>query len=316
MSAATASTRRGRLLNEYGMVLVLLLLVVSFSVLTVTDTQNSGAAAGQELSAAIQTMPAGRRVAIFTPQNVTGVQLAEALHAALGTSNGGHEIVGTVHGSPPEVGEALRGWNTAKTRVDVIACPNAVAELVADRCGQRVASPSIGGNCRVVSPISYRWPAFLKQTEHPQHRSADLDHRDHRDRHDARDHHRRHRPVRRQPDRPRRGHFDGAHPGPRRGARSGNIRHAALCGLAGIAACAACGFFSGCVRRGVSGCRRSSSPSPMMLMARGLAMTITELPVDQRSARGLRLARFAVRTLGIPTLRRLDVRALRAGRGS
>ena len=46
------------LLTEYGMILVLLLLVVSFSVLTVTDTQNTGAAAGQELSAAIEAPPA------------------------------------------------------------------------------------------------------------------------------------------------------------------------------------------------------------------------------------------------------------------
>ena len=37
------------LLTEYGMILVLLLLVVGFSALTVTDTHNSGAAAGEEL---------------------------------------------------------------------------------------------------------------------------------------------------------------------------------------------------------------------------------------------------------------------------
>ena len=35
-----------RLMNEYGMILVLLLLVVSFSALTVTASHNSGAAAG------------------------------------------------------------------------------------------------------------------------------------------------------------------------------------------------------------------------------------------------------------------------------
>ncbi len=109
MSDSNPPTRRSRLMTEYGMILVLLLLVVSFSILTVTDIQNSGATAGRELAESIQVMPAGRRVAIFTPQNVTGVQLATALRDDLMSG----EIVGTVHGSPPR---SARPWASGVRR--------------------------------------------------------------------------------------------------------------------------------------------------------------------------------------------------------
>lgn len=142
------------------MLLVLLVLVVGFSALTVTDTQNSGAAAGQELASKIDASGTALRVAIVTPENVTGVQLAEALAGAL--ENSGHQLVGTVHGNPPMAGEKLRQWEQAGTRVDVIACPNAVASWSMVR-KINTRFPGLGGKCRVVAPDSYKWPAFLKQ---------------------------------------------------------------------------------------------------------------------------------------------------------
>jgi ribose transport system permease protein len=293
MADSTAHTRRSRWMTEYGMVLVLLLLVVSFSALTVTDTQNSGADAGRELAEAIQVMPAGRRVAIFTPKSVTGVQLAEALRDALGETPRRHEVVGTVHGSPPEVGKALRDWETG---IDVIACPNAVAawSLISEI---KTNFPDLGGDCEIVTPVSYRWPAFLK----PQNvlniaqqisviaisaigmtlviitAGIDLS-------------------V---------GSLIGLAAVTSTvlirdlaGAREAGTFGMLLCGFAGIAACGACGFFSGVC---VAAFRLPAFivTLAMMLMARGLAMTIT----DSQSVNEVPQAfgwLGAERTLGIP----------------
>ncbi len=155
-----ATSKRPGALAEYGMVFVLLLLVVGFSALTVDDTQNSGAAAGTEIADRILKAAAPRRVAVITPESVTGVQLAKALGGALSGST--HSVVGSVHGSPPQLGEQLRQWAAAGTRIDVIACPRTVASWpVVRSINDRF--PQLGGACQVMTPDSYRWPAFLKQ---------------------------------------------------------------------------------------------------------------------------------------------------------
>ena len=71
---------RGR--GEYGMLFVLAVLVVCFSVLTLTDTHNVGADAGRELAATTADIDGPRRICVITPNTVTGIQLSDAFVAA------------------------------------------------------------------------------------------------------------------------------------------------------------------------------------------------------------------------------------------
>ena len=149
------------LLAEYGMLLVLLLLVVCFSVLTVTDTQNSGADAGRELAETLEESSAAQRIAVITQETVTGTQLADALQEAVATSSLAHEVIGVIHGEPPDVRRQLDQWNADGMTIDIIACPNAVANWpFIGEVNRRF--PGLGGSCEVIAPVSYRWPAFLK----------------------------------------------------------------------------------------------------------------------------------------------------------
>ncbi len=142
------------------MLFVLLILVLGFSALTITDIQNSGAAAGAELAAQIDALDSKVSVAIVTPNSAIGVQLAGALVEGLNTS--GHQFVGKVHGSPPEVGKKLREWEQSGAHFDVIACPNSVASWAPVR-DVNTRFPKLGGGCRVMTPESYKWPTFLKK---------------------------------------------------------------------------------------------------------------------------------------------------------
>ncbi|NRA95313.1 MAG: ABC transporter permease [Planctomycetes bacterium] len=260
-------------LTEYGMLLVLLLLVVCFSALTVTDTQNSGAAAGRELAETIEEAGAAQRVAVITRETVTGTQLADALQQAVATSSLTHEVVGVVHGEPPDVRRQLDQWNADGVVIDVIACPNAVASWqLLGEVNRRF--PGLGGGCRVISPASYRWPAFLKaqnvlniaqqisiiaiiaigMTLVIITAGIDLS--------------------------------VGSLIGlaavtatvlirDAAGAREAGTGAMILCGLAGVLACGLCGFVSGCC---VAAFRIPAFivTLAMMLMARGLALTITD----------------------------------------
>ena len=57
MVASLITRVRDKLLSEYGMLLVLLLLVAGFSALTVTDSEAAGAEAGRELAARREERP-------------------------------------------------------------------------------------------------------------------------------------------------------------------------------------------------------------------------------------------------------------------
>jgi ribose transport system permease protein len=152
----------GRWISEYGMILVLLLLVLAFSALTMTDTQNTGADAGLELAAAIDATGSGQRVVIVTQDTVIGVQLADALGAGLEEARAGHVLVGVVHGGPPQVREQLERWEASGTQVDLIACTQAVTSWAPiSKVNERF--PGLGGSCALVVPKHYLWPAFLKR---------------------------------------------------------------------------------------------------------------------------------------------------------
>lgn len=137
-----------RLLSEYGMLGVLALLVILFSVLTVESRPPTGAAAGEAVAREIAAVP-GTRVLIVGRGGADDAAFAQRLAAELRSA--GVTVVGSVQGTPQEVRAALE-----QTRATVVAS-SAGGEAVARRLAARVPrSPA------VVAPRASRYPTFLR----------------------------------------------------------------------------------------------------------------------------------------------------------
>jgi ribose transport system permease protein len=149
-----------RLLSEFGMLPVLLVLCVVLSALTYEEHHPVGAAGGEELARDIvgQT-PAGARVLIVVRGGEQDAAFANALAAALNES--GRFVVATAEG-PAAARTALTEAARDAGRLDVIAATEATSRWdVFDGLDSRV--PSLAG-VRVLAPHGYHWPAFLTAT--------------------------------------------------------------------------------------------------------------------------------------------------------
>src|SRR5579872_1442177 len=103
-----------RLLNEYGMVLVLLLLCAFFSAVTLTEQTPTGEAAARQLGAELTNSPGkGGRVLIAVQPQGEDVTLAHALEHEL--SSAGVQVAATVIGEPRDAREALQKLAAAGT---------------------------------------------------------------------------------------------------------------------------------------------------------------------------------------------------------
>lgn len=151
---------RWRMLSDYGMIAVLLLLCVFFSVMTYREQSPSGAAAGGELAVTImRDFGASPRVLIVIRDLPDDAAFAQRLQQALAASGG--QVVQVVRGEPKDVRAALQRLSTAGEKLDVVAATQTTgqwhvfADLPAD-------FPPLG-EPRVVVPQSYHWPSFLKR---------------------------------------------------------------------------------------------------------------------------------------------------------
>ena len=147
-----------RRLNEYGMLVVLLLLCALFSVLTIRDQQPTDPAAARELAQSIaRRCGSGASVMIATRELAEDKAFAGRLADELGQA--GVTVVRQTAGEPKDARQALQELDAQGQRLDAIACsPAAAAWLVfAD-----VATdfPSLG-NPRIMQSTGSRWPAFL-----------------------------------------------------------------------------------------------------------------------------------------------------------
>jgi ribose transport system permease protein len=148
-----------RFLSDYGMLLVLLVVCIYYSVVTLAEQHPGGAAGGEWLATAIvrQAGPAAK-VLIAVRDTQEDAAFADAL--AHGLSAAGLTVVATVRGQPADARQALEHIANAGEKLDVIAANQAAgAWPVLQDPGRRF--PALG-NVRVLIPESYRWPNFLK----------------------------------------------------------------------------------------------------------------------------------------------------------
>lgn len=149
-----------RLLADYGMVLVLLLLCAVFSGLTLEEQSSADAAAAQLMARGIlgrfSTAP---RVLIAVRDTPEEIHFAESLRQEF--SAGGATVVDVVSGDPQAARIAIDKSVALGGKLDVVAASQLSGDwlIFADL---KTDFPTLG-DPQVVVPQTYRWPNFLKR---------------------------------------------------------------------------------------------------------------------------------------------------------
>lgn len=145
-------------MSDYGMLVVLLLLCVYYSLATIEVQHPSGAWGAEELARQI-VKEAGTNVSVLVAarSNQEDVEFADTLHQRLTAA--GLEVLDSVKGEPAEARAALDRIVRSGKRLDLIACNQTSANWpVFDNLGRKF--PALA-QTRVLTPLSYRWPSFL-----------------------------------------------------------------------------------------------------------------------------------------------------------
>ena len=148
-----------RLLSDYGMLAVLVLIGLVFSVLTLEEQPATDAAAARRLVAAIsRQVPAGGRVLVAVRPTPEDGRLADALVTEL--SAAGLDVADVVRGEPQAVRASLDRLAKAGGKVDAVAATERAASwLVLSEMGELF--PTLG-QPPIVVPDTVVWPNFLK----------------------------------------------------------------------------------------------------------------------------------------------------------
>ena len=148
-----------RLLADYGMILVLVLLCAFFSVVTYSEQSPTGEVAVRQVVEAVsKAHPGGARVFVVASDQPADAAFAARVERDL--SAAGARVLAAVTGEPRNAREALQKIEGSGASIDLIA-----ATRVA--CAWRVFSdlktdfPGLGSP-RMIMPASHRWPHFLK----------------------------------------------------------------------------------------------------------------------------------------------------------
>jgi ribose transport system permease protein len=148
-----------RLITDYGMILVLLLLCTFFSVTTHSDQSPTGEDAAKQVASSIrEQFGKSPRVLVAASDQPGDTEFAASIGLDLVAS--GAQVLATVQGEPSDAREALVRINAAGGKLDAIACTQASGAwlVFSDLEGH---FPGLGGP-RVITPRGYRWPNFLK----------------------------------------------------------------------------------------------------------------------------------------------------------
>jgi ribose transport system permease protein len=149
-----------RVLADYGMFVVLVVLCIFFSAVTFTEQSASGPAAADQLRSQMTSkLKSGARVMIAASTQANDPDFADSLESQL--VDAGFLVESTVQGGPNEAKRALEQLQEKGVILDAIACSESssswlvFADLAAD-------FPSLGAP-RIYRPESYRFPNFLKR---------------------------------------------------------------------------------------------------------------------------------------------------------
>ena len=145
--------------SDYGMLGVLVLLCVFFSVFTYEEQQPLGKDGAERLFAKISNDFEESGTVIIAGKNSNDGQKF-VLHLENELKRTGWEVTAAISGSPVDIGKALRRTVEKKEKVDVFACEQSLAGLPVVE-NLKKSNPSLQ-EMKVVSPQNYGWPNFLK----------------------------------------------------------------------------------------------------------------------------------------------------------
>ncbi|HWB12092.1 MAG TPA: ABC transporter permease [Pirellulales bacterium] len=148
-----------RLLSDYGMILVLVLLCAFFSAVTYREQSVSGAAAGRQLAGTIEREVGGSaRVLIAVRDVPADAAMAEELRRELEKAGG--QVADVVRGEPKDARRALEKLAASGGRLDAVAVTRTTGSwLVFEDI--KTDFPALG-DPRIVLPQNQGWPNFLK----------------------------------------------------------------------------------------------------------------------------------------------------------
>ena len=145
--------------SDYGMLGVLVLLCVFFSVITYEEQQPVGKDGAERLFAKISNDFEESGTVIIAGKNSNDGQKF-VLHLENELKRTGWEVAAAISGSPVDIGKALRRTVEKKEKVDVFACEQTLAGLPVVENLKK--NNSLLQEMKVLSPQSYGWPNFLK----------------------------------------------------------------------------------------------------------------------------------------------------------
>ena len=146
-----------RFFSDYGMLGVLLLLVIFFSLMTIEKSKPAGAEAAASVAGQIARRAGqGARIFIVGRASAPDMDFVKRLDDLLKAR--GMEVIGAVVGEPRDVRLALEREARAGLAADLIATTERNAWMVNNVKAQVSGFAQTG----VVIPESYRWPVFLR----------------------------------------------------------------------------------------------------------------------------------------------------------
>ena len=159
MATGTLKRMLSRFMSDYGMLLVLMVLVAFFSYMTWAEQHPTGAEAGERLAGRIvRARGKSARVLIVAGTSKEDVKFAEALRDRL--TDAGTTVVATTNGPPIDARRAMAKDVDAGGRIDVIAATDATAKWPLFENLHR-KFPTLA-ETEVLTPRPYWWPNFLK----------------------------------------------------------------------------------------------------------------------------------------------------------
>ena len=145
-----------RLLSDYGMLIVLILLCVFYSITTLDEQNPRGVDAADQVTQMILSgYDTQDRIVIVSKSNPEHVLFADALKEELANNN--YQNVEHVEGEPPAVRSTFEQFDSLGVSADAIAIPQDYSTIIGN-IKNRIPTMA---ETQIVAPRSYRWPTFL-----------------------------------------------------------------------------------------------------------------------------------------------------------
>ncbi len=148
-----ATNKIGRFISNYGMLGILVLLCVLFSILTMSEQHPTGKAAARLLLSDLAATPTSTQIIIIGQNNATDREFGDSLLSALSAAG---RVGVTIYGDPESIRQQLLSSadSTEPCHLFVSTSASPVVRSI-------IASVPHLASATVTTPPSYNWPTFL-----------------------------------------------------------------------------------------------------------------------------------------------------------